>query len=84
MALSIRNRRVERLARDLARRSGENMTRAIERSLEERLARLRPEKEKLALSRKIRRIVRSISGLPDLDTRTADEILGYDEHGLPR
>lgn len=22
--------------------------------------------------------------LPDLDTRSADEILGYDEHGLPR
>ena len=84
MALSIRNRRVEQLARDLARRSDETMTRAIERALEERLARLRPAKEKLALSSKIRRIVRSISRLPDLDTRSAGEILGYDELGLPR
>jgi antitoxin VapB len=84
MALSIRNRRVEHLARDLARRSGENMTQAIERSLEERIARMRNDKEVAAKLRKLRRIVRSISRLPDLDTRTADKILGYDEYGLPR
>ena len=24
------------------------------------------------------------AALPDLDERTADEILGYDQHGLPR
>jgi antitoxin VapB len=24
------------------------------------------------------------AALPDQDTRSADEILGYDEHGLPR
>ena len=26
----------------------------------------------------------SCASLPDLDTRTAVEIIGYDEHGLPR
>ncbi len=84
MALSIRNPKVEHLARDVARRTGENITQAIERSLRERLAGLRTGKEKTARLREIRRIVRRISRLPDRDQRPADEILGYDEHGLPR
>lgn len=29
-------------------------------------------------------IARHCGSLPDLDHRSADEILGYDEHGLPR
>jgi antitoxin VapB len=82
--ISIRSRRVETLVRDVARRTGENLTQAIERALQERLARLRTEREKTALRRRLRRIVRSISRLPDLDKRTPEEILGYDEHGLPR
>jgi antitoxin VapB len=84
MALSIRNPKVETLARDLARRTGENITQAIERALEERLAGLRTEKEKAGRLRRVRRIVRRLSRLPDRDKRSADEILGYDEHGLPR
>jgi len=84
MALSIRNPKVEILARDVARRTGENITQAIERALEERLAGLRTEKEKAGRLRRVRRIVRRLSRLPDRDKRSADEILGYDEHGLPR
>ena len=84
MGLSIRNPRVTQLARDVARRTGENITQAIERSLQERLARLRTGKEKAARLREIRRIVRRISRLPDRDKRSPEEILGYDERGLPR
>jgi len=29
-------------------------------------------------------ILRRVDSLPVLNSRTADEILGYDEHGLPR
>ena len=83
MALSIRNRRVEQLARDVARRTRENITQAIERSLQERLASLRTGKRKAARLREIRRIVRRISRLPDRDQRSPEEILGYDERGLP-
>ena len=84
MPLSIRNPRVERLARDVSRRTGENMTQAIARSLEERLARLQASRQRAAKLRAIRRIVESIKRLPVLDRRTPEEILGYDEHGLPR
>jgi antitoxin VapB len=84
MPLSIRNPKVETLARDVARRTGETVTKAIERALEQRLAGLRTDREKAARRRKIERIVRKISRMPDRDTRSADEILGYDERGLPR
>ena len=84
MALSIRDPKVEQLARDVARRTGEKITQVIERSLQQRLAGLRTDKEKSAGLREIRRIVRRISRLPDRDKRPADEILGYDGHGLPR
>jgi antitoxin VapB len=29
-------------------------------------------------------IGRRCAGLPELDARSADEIIGYDEHGIPR
>ena len=84
MPLSIRNPRVERLARNVSRQTGENMTRAIERALEERLAGLRAPTERAAKLRAIRRIVAGVKRLAVLDRRTPEQILGYDEHGLPR
>lgn len=84
MPISVRSRRVESLARDIARRTGENMTTAIEQALEERLARLRSRKEQAALAQKLLRIARRCSRRPTLDKRSEDEILGYDERGIPR
>lgn len=31
----------------------------------------------------VARIQRFVASLPDLDTRSPDELLGYDENGLP-
>lgn len=84
MPISIRNPRAEALARKVAARAGENMTEAVIHSLEERLARLQTRGEKAALIRKIKAIARRCSSRATLDTRSADEILGYDEIGLPR
>ena len=84
MAISIRNPRVEALAKDVARRTGENMTQAIERALEQRLVQLRTQREKQATIRRVRQIVERFNRRPTLDSRSPDEILGYDEHGLPR
>ena len=36
------------------------------------------------LAHEILEIGRRCAALPDLNTRSADEILGYDRHGLPR
>ena len=83
MGISIKNDRTEQLARELARETGESLTAAITRALEERLARLegrRSPEERLALARAV---LRRMDSLPVLDARAPDEILGYDEHGLP-
>ena len=35
------------------------------------------------LAERLLAIARHCASLPDIDTRSPDEILGYDEHGLP-
>ena len=84
MPISIRNPRAEELARKVAARTGENMTDAVIHSLEERLSRLQSSGEKAELVRKLKEISLHCSRLPTLDTRSDDEILGWDEYGLPR
>ena len=81
MALSIRNKKTEALARQLAKATGESLTDAILHSLEDRLARLRVSRTELDLTEQILGIARRCGDLPDLDTRTADEILGYRQDG---
>jgi len=82
MALSIRNPEAERLAREVAARSGENITQAIIHSLEERLQRLRDEQQVATRLEELQVIAKRCQTLPDLDQRPADEILGYDENGI--
>ncbi len=84
MALSIKNQEAERLARQLAREAGETITEAIEHALQERLARLKKRQRSRILKEKLRDILLRIDAMPVLDTRSADEIIGYDEHGIPR
>ncbi len=82
MALSIRNSEAERLAREVAARSGENITQAIIHSLQERLQRLRQEQQVVARLEELQAIAGRCQALPDLDQRPVDEILGYDENGV--
>ena len=84
MALNIRNSETERLAAELARRTGETKTEAVTRALRERLARLRRGRGKRRLADELNEIALRFASLPVLDPRTSDEILGYDDGGLPR
>lgn len=81
MALSITNPVAEKLAKEVAVQSGENLTQAIIRALEERLQRLRRRDTKKELEQEIMTISERCSNIPDLDPRTPDEILGYDQTG---
>jgi antitoxin VapB len=85
MPLSIRDPETDRLARELARRTGETMTRAIRTALAERLARLERTREAEVERRRraIDAIVARAHKLPVLDDRTPEEIISYDENGLP-
>ena len=84
MALNIKNAETEKLARDLARLRGEGITEALtavlRREVERERKKRRPE-DKEKFHRDIEEIVREFNRLPVLDTRTDDEILGYNEQG---
>ena len=84
MPLSIKNEVTERLARRVADETGESITEAIQKSLEERWERLRERRRGRVLVQQVKDILRRVDALPTLDSRTPDEILGYDEQGLPR
>jgi antitoxin VapB len=83
MALSIKSIETEHLAREIASRTGESLTGAIQKALEERLERLKSNRRSEALTAQIDDILNRVDEMPDLDTRTPDEIIGYDEDGLP-
>jgi antitoxin VapB len=84
MALSIKDPETERLARKLARLTGESITTATRRAIEDRLRRVGGQARRAALLEEMAEIRRRWSAMPVLDDRKPEEILGYDEHGLPR
>jgi antitoxin VapB len=84
MALNIKSVQAERLAREVAAKTGESLTGAIQRALEERLERLKQQRRSQIVLSQLEDILRRVDRLPILDSRTPDEILGYDERGLPR
>ncbi|WP_204520161.1 type II toxin-antitoxin system VapB family antitoxin [Silvibacterium dinghuense] len=84
--MSIKNEQTESLARQLSEVTGESITATIRIALEERLARVAPQRTgNPAHERAVRlgEIIRRVSRLPILDTRPEEDILGYGEHGLP-
>ena len=83
MALNIKDPETDRLARELAAATGESITVAARRALEERLQRVRARASAQPTSHQLNELVRRGRARALKDTRTAEEIVGYDEHGLP-
>jgi len=81
MVLSIKSAEADELARELARVTGESLTDAVTVALRERLERQRHDRSDLV--ERLLAIGASARDLPRLDMRPVDEIIGYDEHGLP-
>jgi antitoxin VapB len=84
MPLSIKSPETERLARLVAKKTGETLTSAIEQALRERLERLQRRQSAPAKIERLLEIANRVAALPVLDNRSDDEILGYDDIGLPR
>jgi antitoxin VapB len=84
MPVNIKDPATEKSVRELAALTGETVTTAVRRAVEERLLRVRRGQTGRSLAAEIMEIGKRCASLPDLDTRTPDEILGYDEYGLPR
>lgn len=83
MALSIKSAETDRLARELAALTGESITEAVTKALAQRLDRERRARRARseAMRLRLREIAERAAGLPVLDPRPDDEILGYDEFG---
>lgn len=81
--MTILSAKLERLAQELASRTGEDLETALERAVEERLSRVpkkvSPEQRRAALQK----FFDEMRALPVKDPRPIDEIIGYDENGLP-
>lgn len=82
MALNITNERVESKAIQIAGLLGSNKTAAVERALDEFLQR-HNETAKQNAGNDLTVQFAELAALPVLDDRGPDEILGYDDHGLP-
>ncbi len=84
MALNIKSAETDRLARELAALTGESLTEAVTRALEQRLDQARHERDVLGRERLnglLAEIRRRTAKLPVLDPRSDDEILGYNQFG---
>lgn len=82
MAFSIKNDHADTLLRELTELTGESLTAAVIRALDECLLRERRLRCEPGTDRLSAAVLR-LRSLPILDHRSADEILGYDAIGLP-
>ena len=82
MALNIKDPNADKLARKLAKLTGETLTDAVIAALEERLARIERGRGSDMLEN-LRESRKRFAKLKVVDKRSADEILGYDPNGLP-
>jgi antitoxin VapB len=83
MALNIRSAEAEKLAAQLAKLTGETKTEAVTNALRSRLERVQRKMAGHSRFDTLSDLAKSVATLPDLDSRSADAIIGYDEHGLP-
>lgn len=81
---NIKDPEVYKMARKVADRKGLSLTGAVREALREKLERETPRPLAAWRVEKLREIADRCSKLPTLDPRTPDEIIGYDEIGVPR
>lgn len=82
MALRIDNPEADKLVKELTRYTGETAAQAVITALRERLERERGRRQ-TSLAEQLMRLGQECAALPVLDRRSMDELLGYDEDGLP-
>lgn len=84
MLLNIDHPEADRLAHELAATTGESVTDAVVQALRERLSREKQRRQSPRLRDQLRVIRQRCAALSVLDARSPEEILGYDESGVPR
>lgn len=80
--LNIKNDRAHRVARRLAELTGESMTEAVTKALEERLDREKAKRDRAGVAERLMAIGRRCAKRPILDHHSPEDIISYDERGL--
>ena len=83
MPLNIKDSETAVLAKRLASVTGESLTRAVKLAIQQRLAQVEKLQGMTRLAVKLDHIALYCAGLPRRDGRSAEQIIGYDESGLP-
>lgn len=86
MGMNIKDPQAHSMARELAALTGQSLTDAVKMALQQALTQLKANQvasEPRPLVDRLNEIALRCAALPDLDSRSPDEILGYDDHGLP-
>ena len=83
VGINIKHDEYEAAIRELAFHDGVSLTDAIGQAVLEKLERQRTAAARESYVERARRLQAYVANLPILDDRTPDEIIGYDEHGLP-
>ena len=85
MPLNIKDSRTHDLARRLAATTGESLTEAVRVAIQERLTRIEGRRRGgRRLADRLSDNAQHSGALPVRRRRSEEEILGYDERGLPR
>lgn len=80
MPLNIKDAETDKLARELAKVTGESITTAVKTAIVHRLAIARTKRR--PLSERIKGIQQRLRQAPRLTEKSDDEILGYNEFGV--
>lgn len=83
MPISIKNAETERLARELAKETAEGITEVIRNALEDRWERLKGLRRTRMFVADVEDILRRVDAMPTLDTRSEEQILGYEKQRGP-
>lgn len=85
MAVIIKDKEADRLIRELAERTGESITDTVKQAVRERLERIPLSEAEIARrKRKLKELLAYFDNQPRINEHlTDDELLGYDETGLP-
>ncbi len=83
MPLNIKDADTHALAKRLASLTGESLTKAVKRAIQDRLTQVERTRGGSRLADELDHIALHCANLPRHDRRSADQIIGYDERGLP-
>ena len=83
MPLNIKDDDTHSLAKRLAHLTGESLSKAVKRAIQDRLAQVERSRAGGRIVDELDHIALHCASLPRRDRRSADQIIGYDERGLP-